>query len=100
MIQHSKRKNYDFVDSWSTSLQRATTLVREDERVKSKILRVFKIWGQRSIYSEEFLTDLYDLLKITPAVKKSTIITDISPTKECTGSQESDDFQVCGTKTI
>jgi hypothetical protein len=78
-------------------LQRATTLVREDERVKGKILRIFKIWEQRSIYSEEFVTDLYDLLKITPA-KKS-----VTPTKDLVvgkteplpqTSQDIDDFQV------
>lgn len=28
VIQYSKRKNYEFVDSWGTALQRATTLVR------------------------------------------------------------------------
>lgn len=28
VIQYSKRKNYDFVESWGTTLQKATTLVR------------------------------------------------------------------------
>lgn len=28
VIQYSKRKNYGFVDSWGTALQRATTMVR------------------------------------------------------------------------
>lgn len=28
VIQYSKRKNYGFVESWGTALQRATTLVR------------------------------------------------------------------------
>lgn len=28
VIQYSKRRNYDFVESWSTSLQKATTMVR------------------------------------------------------------------------
>lgn len=28
VIQHSKRKNYEFVDSWGTTLQKATTMVR------------------------------------------------------------------------
>ena len=64
MIQYSKRKNYEFVDSWGTTLQKATTLVRE-EKVKNKILRIFKIWEQREVYTEEFLADLYGLLNIT-----------------------------------
>lgn len=61
VVQHSKRKNYDFVDSWGTALQRATTMVRDD-KVKHKILRIFKIWGDRQVYNEEFLTDLNGLL--------------------------------------
>lgn len=28
VIQYSKRKNYDFVESWGTALQKATTMVR------------------------------------------------------------------------
>lgn len=28
VIQYSKRRNYDFVESWSTTLQKATTMVR------------------------------------------------------------------------
>lgn len=63
VIQHSKRKNYEFVESWATTLQRATTLVRDD-KVKEKISRIFKIWEQRGIYSEDFITDLHDLLLI------------------------------------
>lgn len=97
VIQHSKRKNYEFVESWGTSLQRATTLVREDERIKAKILRVFKIWEQRSVYNEEFLTGLYDLLKIAQTPKKlSATSSEISPAKEVisTGSQDNDDFQL------
>ncbi|XP_063699516.1 regulation of nuclear pre-mRNA domain-containing protein 2 isoform X2 [Culicoides brevitarsis] len=61
VIQHSKRKNYDFVESWGTALQRATTMVRDD-KVKHKILRIFKIWGDRSVYSDDFLADLNGLL--------------------------------------
>lgn len=28
VIQYSKRKNYEFVESWGTTLQKATTMVR------------------------------------------------------------------------
>lgn len=28
VVQYSKRKNYEFVESWGTALQRATTMVR------------------------------------------------------------------------
>ncbi|XP_030239706.1 histone-lysine N-methyltransferase SETD1B isoform X1 [Drosophila navojoa] len=68
VIQYSKRKRYEFVECWATALQRATTMVR-DERVKSKILRIFKIWEQREIYNEEFLSDLSGLLNIAPPKK-------------------------------
>lgn len=40
-----------------------------DEKVKQKIERIFKIWEQRGIYNEEFLTDLHGLLSINPAKK-------------------------------
>lgn len=68
VIQYSKRKNYEFVESWGTTLQRATTLVR-DEKVKHRILRIFKIWDQRQVYDEEFLTDLSDLISAAPKKK-------------------------------
>lgn len=89
MIQYSKRKNYEFVDSWGTTLQKATTLVRE-EKVKNKILRIFKIWEQREVYTEEFLADLYGLLNIT-TIKKT-----LAPPlpKEKPGALDSDEFQV------
>ncbi|KAL1377310.1 hypothetical protein pipiens_004205 [Culex pipiens pipiens] len=64
VIQYSKRKNYEYVDSWGTYLQKATTLVR-DEKVKHKILRIFKIWEQREVYNDEFLADLNGLLSAT-----------------------------------
>jgi hypothetical protein len=40
----------------------------------NRILRIFKIWGERSVYNEEFLTDLRGLLtakKATPATPQS-----------------------------
>lgn len=74
VIQHSKRRNYEFVDSWGTTLQKATTLVRED-KVKEKISRIFNIWEQREIYSEDFIADLHGLLAINSAKKTSTSIT-------------------------
>ncbi|XP_061384845.1 regulation of nuclear pre-mRNA domain-containing protein 2 isoform X2 [Danaus plexippus] len=69
VIQYSKRKNYEFVESWGLNLQKATPLVR-DEKVRPKILRIFKIWEQRSVYDDEFLSDLTGLLS-AGAVKKT-----------------------------
>ncbi|XP_063367063.1 regulation of nuclear pre-mRNA domain-containing protein 2 [Cydia amplana] len=69
VIQYSKRKNYEFVESWGLNLQKATPLVRE-EKVRQKILRIFKIWEQRSVYDDEFLSDLTGLLS-AGAVKKT-----------------------------
>ncbi|XP_020296538.1 uncharacterized protein LOC109861338 isoform X2 [Pseudomyrmex gracilis] len=68
VIQYSKRKSSEFVDSWSTTLQRATTMVR-DEKVKNRVLRIFKIWEQRQIYDEEFLADLSGLISAAPKKK-------------------------------
>ncbi|CAG9797269.1 unnamed protein product [Chironomus riparius] len=69
VIQHSKRKNYEFVDSWATTLQRASTLVRDDARVKDKVSRIFNIWQQREVYAEDFITDLNGLLLINQVKK-------------------------------
>lgn len=77
VIQYSKRKNYEYVDSWGTYLQKATTLVR-DEKVKHKILRIFKIWEQREIYNDEFLADLNGLLSATTSAKKSDSVTSVT----------------------
>lgn len=70
VIQHSKKKKYDFVESWGTSLQRATPLVRDD-KVRHKISRIFGIWEQREIYSEEFISDLNSLLSKNQSKKSS-----------------------------
>ncbi|XP_026748495.2 serine/threonine-protein kinase pakG isoform X2 [Galleria mellonella] len=69
VIQYSKRKNYEFVESWGLNLQKATPLVR-DEKVRTKILRIFKIWEQRGVYDDEFLSDLTGLLS-AGAIKKT-----------------------------
>lgn len=44
------------------------------DKVMERIMRIFKIWGDRNVYSEEFLTDLRGLLtakKATPATPQS-----------------------------
>lgn len=93
VIQHSKRKNYAFVDSWGTSLQKATTLVR-DEKVKEKISRIFNIWEQREIYSEDFIADLHGLLAINPSKKALTIsITPISSVRSLSPINQANDFE-------
>lgn len=67
VIQYSKRKHLDFVESWGTALQKATPLVRDD-KVKNRIHRIFKIWEERGVYDEAFISDLCGLL--TTTVKK------------------------------
>lgn len=37
--------------------------------MKHKILRIFKIWEQRGVYNEDFITDLSGLLSATTAWK-------------------------------
>lgn len=41
-----------------------------DEKVRPKILRIFKIWEERSVYDDEFLSDLTGLLS-AGAIKKT-----------------------------
>lgn len=91
VIQYSKRKGFDFVESWGTALQRATTMVRGDDKVRTKVLRLFTIWNERNIYDESFLVDLVGLLSSrTPAqasvpdaqdFQPSTLITKIRSCK-------------------
>ncbi|KAH8412829.1 hypothetical protein KR009_006054 [Drosophila setifemur] len=97
VIQYSKRKRYEFVECWATALQRATTMVR-DERVKDKILRIFKIWEQREIYSEEYISDLSGLLNIAPPKKSQIDVSDefqnatlIAQVRECVELAEATD---------
>lgn len=80
------------MDSWGTTLQKATTLVRE-EKVKNKILRIFKIWEQREVYTEEFLADLYGLLNIT-TIKKN--LPPLMPKEKSASSlnETGDEYQV------
>lgn len=47
-------------------------MVRE-EKVKHRILRIFKIWEQRQIYDEEFLSDLSGLLSAAPKKKQEQV---------------------------
>lgn len=45
-------------------------IIYREEKVRQKILRIFKIWEQRSVYDDEFLSDLTGLLS-AGAVKKT-----------------------------
>ncbi|XP_059486837.1 regulation of nuclear pre-mRNA domain-containing protein 2 [Neocloeon triangulifer] len=71
VIQYSKKKNYDFVNTWALFLQRAVTLVRDD-KVKTNITRIFRIWGERGIYDEAFIADLNGLLDCQKGVSSDT----------------------------
>lgn len=103
VIQHSKRRHYEFVDSWGTSLQKATTLVRDD-KVREKISRIFNIWEQREIYSEEFIADLHGLLAINANRKQASLPIPLSQTPSLSTSpliaqrsdDPEDDFQLSG----
>lgn len=87
------------MESWGTSLQRATTLVRDD-KVKEKISRIFKIWQQREIYSEDFITDLHGLLtinsmkKLTPQTTQSQSSAGSSPINAARSDDDEDEFQL------
>lgn len=93
--------------SWGTALQRATTLVRDEPKVKQKIARIFKIWEERGIYNEEFLTDLNGLLNTVTAAKRMSVDSSVSsstttttssstsktPTTTAAETADPDDFQ-------
>lgn len=87
--------------SWGTALQRATTMVRDEPKVKQKIARIFKIWEERGIYNEEFLTDLNGLLNTVTAAKRmsadssasSSTTTSTSKPAASAETADPDDFQ-------
>lgn len=96
VIQHSKRKNYEFVDSWATALQRASTLVRDDARIKDKISRIFNIWQQREVFTEDFISDLHGLLSINQVKKpinSATTSYTASPVSSPNTTNRSDDYE-------
>ncbi|XP_053620138.1 uncharacterized protein LOC128680769 isoform X2 [Plodia interpunctella] len=99
VIQYSKRKNYDFVESWGLNLQKATPLVRDD-KVRTKILRIFKIWEQRAVYDEEFLSDLTGLLSAGALKKTDDESVDFQPQqlvnkiKQCTVLEADTDLRL------
>ncbi|KAG1669028.1 Regulation of nuclear pre-mRNA domain-containing protein 2 [Nymphon striatum] len=62
VIQNSRRKGFSkFVESFGEVLKAATPLVRDD-KVAPAVLRIYKIWEERSIYSSEVIKELNDIL--------------------------------------
>lgn len=55
-----------------------------DDKVKEKISRIFNIWKQREIYSEEFIADLHDLLAINAGKKQSSTPSSIASVRSTT----------------
>ncbi len=65
VIQHAKRKGVpQYVDDFAIILKEATNLVKGD-KISSSVDRVFNIWLERNIYSEEFIDQLRGLLSGT-----------------------------------
>ena len=62
VIQHAKRKGFpQFVQHFAETIKKATILCKDD-KISSSIDRVFNIWLERNIYSEEFIEELRELL--------------------------------------
>ena len=53
-------------------------LIFREERVKQRILRIFKIWDERGIYDEAFIADLSGLLSTTTKKTSNETVTDTS----------------------
>ncbi|CAG9762114.1 unnamed protein product [Ceutorhynchus assimilis] len=50
----------------SCTTKKSLLFLFRDEKIKHKIIRIFQIWKQRGVYSEEFIADLFGLLNIQP----------------------------------
>lgn len=53
-------------------------LIFREEKVKQRILRIFKIWDERGIYDEAFIADLSGLLSTTTKKTSNETVTDTS----------------------
>jgi hypothetical protein len=53
-------------------------LIFSEEKVKHRILRIFKIWDERGIYDEAFISDLSGLLSTTTKKTSTETVTDTS----------------------
>lgn len=63
VIQYSKKKSLlDLVSAWEVALKEATPYARE-EKVRSRVQRIFKIWEERDVYSTSFVHELSILLE-------------------------------------
>lgn len=61
-MQHAKKKGYrQYLDGFQEVLKKATALVR-DEKIAPKVTRIFNVWNERSIYPDEFISDLRQVL--------------------------------------
>ncbi|XP_041464248.1 protein piccolo-like [Lytechinus variegatus] len=71
VIQNSKRKGTTvFVDAFKNVLEDAANLCQDDS-IKKNVLRLFKIWGERSIYETDFCDKLIAAVgKQQPEAKK------------------------------
>lgn len=49
-----------------------------EEKVKHRILRIFKIWDERGIYDEAFIADLSGLLSTNTKKTSNETVTDSS----------------------
>jgi len=63
VVQHAKKKgDVTVVNQWAVAVQKATPHVRSPSSVSTAIIRIFKIWEERSIYSKDTVADLIALV--------------------------------------
>jgi hypothetical protein len=63
VVQHAKRKGDSTVlNQWAVAVQKATPHVRTPSSVSSAIIRIFKIWEERAVYSKDTVADLVALI--------------------------------------
>lgn len=72
VIQNSKKKGCrQYLDGFKDVLKQSTQIVK-DERIAPKIDRIFSIWADRNVYSEDFINELKQILNGTPITTKPT----------------------------
>jgi hypothetical protein len=76
-FMHSQGLQYIFL-LFELIIAKIFALIFREEKVKHRILRIFKIWDERGIYDEAFISDLSGLLSTTTKKTATETVTDTS----------------------
>jgi len=86
IVQHSKRKNYtELLEKFQLVLKESMPHLKEP-KICEKVVRCLNIWIERSVFEEEFISDLLSIVGQKGAESKDAadILDTFQPTQLCT----------------